>query len=658
MAFQVSPGVAVKEIDLTTVVPAVATSIGAFVGSFEWGPVEQVTLVSSEDKLSALFGAPSGNVLSTDYLTAAAFLSYTNALKNIRIVPEDAKNASVDNPVTIVVPFHSQLESTAVGDVITQISGTDSSTVIANGTVIDQSIDGVGVAAKRVLTIRETEGTFVANEDNALRINGGEVLKATPDGSSEQVTVDIDSVESSLVKVKNLEQFENGVDISAGGAFVAKYVGALGNSLEISVLKTSDFTKQVTDVNGNVTTVSKTRAELTEDFPEALLFDSAPAADEVHVVITDKDGVFTGAKETVLETFSFLSTIEGARGADGSNVYFADVLNSSSAFVYVGDVAAAAVSGTYTLLGGSAGSFSVNQDNVSEELGALISGWDLLKDPEVEDVNLLIIGGRAPTVARHVVQNIAEVRKDCVAFLSPQSEDVVGAIDPLTNVIDYRNAANIDSSYGVMDSGWKYTFNKYQDRFEFIPLAGDIAGLAARTDAERDAWFSPAGFNRGNIKNVVRLAFNPDQAQRDELYKVGVNPVVNFKGNGPILFGDKTLQRRPSAFDRINVRRLFIVLEKAISTAAKFSWFEFNDQFTRAQFVSLVEPFLRQVQSRRGIFDFKVVCDETNNTPQVIDSNQFVGSIFIKPARSINFITLNFVAVRTGVEFSEVVGSV
>jgi len=242
-------------------------------------------------------------------------------------------------------------------------------------------------------------------------------------------------------------------------------------------------------------------------------------------------------------------------------------------------------------------------------------------------------------------------------FLSPAKSDVVdNKGQEVTDITTTKNALQLSSSYAVFDSGWKYQYDKYNDVFRWVPLNADIAGLCARTDQTNDPWFSPAGFNRGNIKNVVKLAFNPDKADRDDLYKIGVNPVVTFPGQGTILYGDKTLLSKPSAFDRINVRRLFIVLEKAIATASKFSLFELNDEFTRAQFIGLVEPYLRDVQGRRGIIDFKVVCDETNNTPQVIDSNSFVGDIYIKPARSINFIQLNFVAVRTGVEFSEIVG--
>jgi phage tail sheath protein FI len=286
-----------------------------------------------------------------------------------------------------------------------------------------------------------------------------------------------------------------------------------------------------------------------------------------------------------------------------------------------------------------------------------ITGYDLFSNADEVDISLVMTGAANNAVVQHVIDNIAISRKDCVAFVSPEFSDVVNqAGSEATNAIERRNNIGRSTSYAVMDSSWKYQFDKYNNVYRWVPCNGDIAGLCVRTDFERDPWYSPAGFNRGQLKNVVKLSFNPDKADRDDLYKNGINPIVTFTGEGTILFGDKTMQSKPSAFDRINVRRLFIVLEKAIARAAKYSLFEFNDAFTRAQFVSLVEPFLRDVQGRRGIFDFRVVCDETNNTGEVIDRNEFVGDIYIKPARSINFIQLNFVAVRTGVAFDEIVG--
>ena len=299
------------------------------------------------------------------------------------------------------------------------------------------------------------------------------------------------------------------------------------------------------------------------------------------------------------------------------------------------------------------------EDSVS--LGDIASGYDLFASAEDVDISLVLqgkaIGGtNKDGLAKYIRDNICESRKDVVGFISPDKADVVDNDgDEVTAVKAFRNGIT-NSSYVFLDSGYKYMYDKYNDVYRYIPLNGDMAGLAVRSDELRDAWFSPAGYNRGGIKNIVKLAFNPNKAERDLLYQSDINPVVTFPGQGTILFGDKTLLGKPSAFDRINVRRLFIVLEKAISTAAKFSLFEFNDSFTQGQFKNLVEPFLRDVQGRRGIVDFRVVCDETNNTGEVIDRNEFVGDIYVKPSRSINFIQLNFVAVRSGVEFSEVVG--
>jgi phage tail sheath protein FI len=292
--------------------------------------------------------------------------------------------------------------------------------------------------------------------------------------------------------------------------------------------------------------------------------------------------------------------------------------------------------------------------------GDITTGWDLFSNAELVDVNLLITGPWGATAAKYAIDNVAETRRDCIAFCSPALATVQNNVgDEANDIITERQSGsfNVNSSYGVMDTGWKYQYDKYNDKYRWVPLNADVAGLCARTDNIADPWFSPGGLNRGQIKNVVKLAYSPDKTDRDLLYKNGINPVVSFPGDGTVLFGDKTLLTKPSAFDRINVRRLFIVLEKAIALAAKYQLFEFNDAFTRSQFRNLVEPFLRDVQGRRGIYDFRVICDETNNTGEIIDTNQFVADIYIKPARSINFMTLNFVATRTGVSFNEIVGA-
>jgi phage tail sheath protein FI len=540
MSFSVSPGVVVNELALSTVIPAISTSIGGFVGIFEWGPVEQITLVGSETELASSFATPSAATIATDYLTASAFLAYSNSLKVVRVV---------------------------------------------------ETITDVGT------------GTVAAVNANSAGVD--------------------------TVLVKNQEQYDDGVALlTAGGAFVGRFVGAIGNSLEVTVLDSTNFAQVGLET-------------------KAALFDDAPVGDEVHVVVIDTTGLFSGVANSVVETWSFLQVTSGAKKADGSNNYFYDVINAGSSYVYVGDVSLA-VAGEFVLTAGSSGSDTVDDD--------ILLGWDLFSDEELVDVSLLVVGNRSASTAQYITQNIAEVRKDCVAFISPLKSDVVGATTILANVLAFRASLNLNSSYAFVDSGWKYTYNKHADRFEWIPLCGDIAGLCARTDANRAPWFSPAGYNRGNIKNVVKLAWTPNRPQRNSLYKLGVNPVINSPGIGPVLFGDKTALSRPSAFDRINVRRLFIVLEKSISLSSRFSLFDNNTQFTRAQFVSSVEPFLREIKARGGIYDFRVVCDETNNTGQVLDTNQFIGDIYIKPAKSINYITLNFIAVRSGVEFSEVVG--
>jgi hypothetical protein len=421
------------------------------------------------------------------------------------------------------------------------------------------------------------------------------------------------------------------------------------------------------------------------------LFDAAPgistwqslngntsAVDEVHVVVSDEDGLFSGSPGTVLEVFQGLSRATDAKNDDNSVNYYKTVINESSNYVWFANDRAGAISNTALNVVNSTNytptSISMKQgadglDESNATLAVIGGAYDLFVSPENVDISLVLQGkpiGGSTTVnnetvanfqlANYIIDNICERRKDCIALISPDRSKVLNNTgSETTGVKNWRGAVS-STSYAVLDSGYKYQYDRYNDVYRWIPLNGDIAGLCARTDSTNDAWYSPAGFNRGQIKNVVKLAWNPTSAERDILYSNGINPVVTFPGQGTILFGDKTLQAKPSAFDRINVRRLFIVLEKAISTSARFSLFEFNDPFTRSQFKNLVTPFLRNIQGRRGITDFLVVCDETNNTSQVIDNNQFVGDIYIKPARSINFIQLNFVAVGTGVQFSEVVG--
>ena len=394
------------------------------------------------------------------------------------------------------------------------------------------------------------------------------------------------------------------------------------------------------------------------------------AMDELHVVVVDNKGLFTGTPGAVLERFAGVSRIIEAKNEQGASIYYKDAVNFGSQYVWWANDEANANSAnasaiasstnteasTYYFVGGQDG---LDEANVEESV--LYDAYDQFMNSNESDISLVLQGkarggDRGQQLGNYIVDNICEHRKDCVAFLSPNYESVINNLyQEVDDVIAFRNAIT-SSSYAVIDSGYKYMYDRYNDLYRWVPLNGDIAGLCARTDDTNDPWFSPAGYNRGLIKNVVKLAYNPSQAERDSLYKSDVNPVINVTGAGTLLFGDKTALGKPSAFDRINVRRLFIVLEKAIALAAKYTLFEFNDAFTRTQFRNLVEPYLRDVQGRRGIFDFKVVCDETNNTPEIIDRNEFVGDIYIKPARSINFIQLNFIAVRTGVAFNEIIG--
>ena len=396
----------------------------------------------------------------------------------------------------------------------------------------------------------------------------------------------------------------------------------------------------------------------------------AAAKDEMHIIVIDEDGLFTGTKGTVLETFGFVSQASDAKDDSGVSIYYKNVINNKSEYIWwathdgtltdAGDDSA-------TRIADSSPAFTVVDAVIVDSLdhgvsgntltaAEVVSGLDYLADAETVDVNLLFAAPDADsedTVGEKLI-SVCEARKDCMAFISPPIEDSTGTT-PVTDVVAYADSLP-STSYASLDSGAVYLYDKYNDVYRWIGSNGLCAGLCANADNVADAWFSPAGVNRGQLLGVAKLAYNPTKAQRDTLYKARINPLVSFPGQGTMLFGDKTLLSRASAFDRINVRRLFIVLEKAISTAAKSQLFEFNDEFTRAQFRNLLEPFLRDVKGRRGITDFLVVCDESNNTGQVIDTNRFVADIFIKPARSINFITLNFIATRTGVDFSEVAG--
>ena len=557
MANLVSPGVQVKEIDLTNVVPSTSSTIGAMAGAFSWGPCEEIHTVSSETELVEKFGKP-GSYTWESVLTAAQFLSYGSALKVVRVVKSTARNATAS---------------------------------------------GTGILAK--------------NDDHFSTLSP-----------------------------------------AAGDWVMARHPGVLGSALKVH------FATQAASFNGDATWKS---------WVESAPGTSAGAAavggslDEIHVVVTDETGEISGTAGTVLETFGFLSQASDVKSSDGTSLYYKDHINTKSKWIRIGnhpaalsDAGESAVANAFTVVAVASASLGGGIDGNALAVGETTAMYNLFADAETVDVNLVFQANSGFSAAdtrtlSNFLVALAAARKDAVAFVSPERAATANAAAPATDVAAWRTALT-SSSYGFADSSSLYVYDKYNDVYRWICAAGSTAGLTANADLVADAWFSPAGFTRGAVRNVTKLAWNPNQADRDALYKTGVNPIVTFPGQGTVLFGDKTLQAKPSAFDRINVRRLFIVLEKAVSAASKASLFEFNDEFTRAQFRNMVEPFLRDVQGRRGITDFKVVCDGTNNTGNIIDTNKFVADIYVKPARSINYITLNFIATRTGVEFSEIAG--
>jgi hypothetical protein len=634
MPFQVSPGVNVSETDLTTVVPAVSTTEGAIAGHFSWGPVNQRVLVDTEDRLVNIFNKPNANT-ADDFFTAANFLSYGNALYTVRVVngannaTSGATGAYVENEEYYNETYSN---SSAHGDWVAKYPGERGNSlkvsVCQTAGAWESTVATSYYATRNSATVTLAgDGQGTSNTETAFVV--GDILLLGPDKEQRKIS----TISGNTVTLTS----------NYTGNTVANY--------------TTDLTRRW-EFSGNFNSAPGTSTFGT---------DQGATTDEMHVAIVDEDGVITGTSGSVLEAYEGLSAASDAKTDQGAGNYYKTAINQGSSNIWFGghnsNVTNAGSKASGLTFGGATLPVTVSMtdgtDGSTPTAAQKITGYDKFKSSEDVDVSLILGSSADAVVAEHLVTNIAESRKDCLVVLSPERADVVNnnsyAGKERDDIITFRDSLT-SSSYAVMDSGWKYQYDKYNDVYRYVPLNADTAGLMVQTDSTRDPWYSPAGFNRGNVKNVVRLAYNPTKGDRDQLYKKGVNPVTTFPGQGTVLYGDKTMLSKPSAFDRINVRRLFIVLEKAISTASKFTLFEFNDDFTRAQFRNLVEPFLRDVQGRRGITDFRVVCDGTNNTGDTIDRNEFVGDIYIKPARSINFIQLNFVAVRTGVEFSEIVG--
>ena len=567
-----SPGIFVREIDLTGVVPNVPTSTGAFVGEFNWGPVEEPVLISNESGLVEVFGSPDSDN-TVEWHSAAYFLRYSNELQVVRVV--------------------------------------------------------------------------------ASATNG------------------YDSDANSAPLVKNRDNFDDQIAALADSdhSFIAKYPGDAGNSISVHWV--------TADSSGTTDFDAWTYKSSFDAAPETSTWADAASAinDEAHVVVVDRLGEISGTRGSVLEIFPFVSLAKGALKEDGSSNYILDVINNGSNYVWMAGFGAA---GKFTALAGTnvasgknyakTGTVTRYVNFVGGDNGTAIgtgeyaTGFDLFEDKENLLVDFLIAPGMSSranqtTVVNDLVVIAQSTRKDCVVVTSPARSDIIGNASPVSASVTTANTFT-SSSYLIVDNNYLKVYDKYNDQYIWIPAASSVAGIMASTDAVAAPWFSPAGPRRGQVLGVTSLAYSPNQSQRDTLYKAGINPIANIPGQGVLLYGDKTKLARPSAFDRINVRRLFLGIERAVSVAARNVMFEFNDEFTRAEFKNIIEPFLREIQGRRGITDFRVVCDETNNTPAVIDRNEFVCSLFIKPARSINYITLNFVAVRTGVDFAEVVGTV
>ena len=661
MAFQVSPGVLVQEIDATNVIPAVSSSTGAYCGHFGWGPTEEVRTVTSGKGLVDLFGEPdTTDIMAEHFYPAAMFLDYGIDLKVVRVATTNMKNATTTSGQSLLIKNLSHYRanyndgSASVGEYGARYAGALGNSLKINscGGSAAYSATGVtttnGTSAKGGTSIEVTLGEKFVIGDIITAI-GSDVVRY----KISAITYDSGSTGAATVTIAQEDDSTQGLDAAV----------ASGASLN----REWEFARQFNGEHGT-SSYASTRA-------------TAGVTDELHIVVIDEDGDISGTVGQILEKYEGVSKASDAKDDFGATNYYVDIIENTSDYIYwldhsgtwssAGSAAAGTTFGTGTLP--EFRSFTNGADGRQPTTGQRITAWDTyFGSADNQDISLMISGspqaddGSGSAVVTRAeatsyynqLMNIAEDRKDCVVFFSPIRSDVVDTgTAAATNVKATGDTLN-SSSYAIMDSSWLYIYDRYNDRYCYVPANGAVAGICARTDYSHDSWYSPAGLNRGQIFGVTKLAYNPTKADRDTLYRSRINPIVTFPGQGTMLFGDKTLMSSDSsAFSRINVRRLFITLEKAISAAAKSQLFEFNDAFTRANFRAAVEPFLRQVQGRRGIYDFKVICDESNNDAGVVDAQQFVASIFVKPARSINYITLTFVASRSGVDFNEVYGS-
>lgn len=649
MGFSISPSVNIIETDLSNIVPAVATTGGATVGAFQWGPVLEPNIVSSEKALAELHGKPDNNTF-IPFFTAANFLSYSNNMLVTRVIGTGGKNA-VSSGTAVLIKNEADYEanySAGEGNVGTWAAKYAGS--LGNSLKVSMADSASFKQWEYQSLFSRTPGTseFVANQNGAddevfiVVVDAGGKFTGVAGTVLEKFEAskasDAKSYSGSALYYADVLNYRSAyvwwMDHPASGLSVGG--SAWGTTSNGTTFKTIPelITVTVTDTDvapGTSANIKVTKVGSNGEITGVTIVSGGTGYHSATTTATISGGGGTNATLTLTITGGVITTVAITTPGSGYSSSIENQLTSGA-------------------------------DDYTVTDADIMNGYALYANSDIYDVSLIALGKVSPTVANYVISNVAEVRKDCVVFVSPHdtgtSDVIIGSnSQTIAKVVEYKNAINIDSSYGFIDSGYKYQYDRYNDKYRWIPLNGDIAGLCARTDAVTDPWFSPGGYNRGQIKNVVKLSVTTDQALRDELYKNNINPVVTFRGQGTILYGDKTMQTKPSAFDRINVRRLFIVLEKAIATAAKYQLFELNDAFTRAQFRAMVEPFLRDVKGRRGLYDFKVVCDETNNTAEVIDRNEFKADIYLKPARSINYIYLNFVATRTDANFTEIIGN-
>lgn len=664
MAYMQSPGIQVKEYDISGYVPGVSSSVAAIGGVFSWGPAEERRLISNENSLVLQFGTPTDDNYET-FMIAANYLAYSDALYVSRAVDDSAYNAAAgenvaNTQIKNLNDFTAQQGSfSANATFFAKYPGSRGNaltvSVCASANAFSETLNVANTAAHQLqltFTPNSTQATLSVTSTDGNAASATEALQLVLDGLS---TGDYLTVSSNTAGTQYLRFNTASTPVEDDFVGTSTSILSLGNRFTLASSVVMQNVQRNWEYFQNFD-----RAPGTSTYVEQ----RGGSGDELHMVVVDRTGVFAGIPNQILEVYPSASRATDSKSENGTTNYYKDLINDSSQYLWAVNDIAGVVSNTaanitpigvevYTanLAGGTD---SANESSIS--LSALANAYDQFKSKEDVDISLIIagkaIGGtHGEGLANYIIDNIAEVRKDCVVTVSPQLEDVVGAtFREVENLVQFRRAVRY-SGRGFLTSAYKYQFDRYNQKNRWVAGCGDDAGLMARTDFERDPWWSPAGQNRGVYKNIIKLAFNPDQSARDALYKEDINPVVNQVGSGVILYGDKTLLGKPSAFDRINVRRLFDTLEKAIEKYSRALLFEFNDEYTRARFRNTVEPYLRDVMGRRGITRFKVVCDDTNNTPAVIDRNEFIGSIFIVPAKSINFITLNFVAVANTVSF-------